>query len=214
MDVHRRFLLKSGYYGGILATLIFIFSLLFSYIQILLYYPSFNPFENWMSELGVGPYGIIFNFSVMISSILLAVFFTTLLFRLKKEEQNATISNLCLLSGYISVLGLFLIGLFPMNDIGQNNFFHGMAALIYWAGSFTFWGLLSSIINKNAHFQKWKQLIVLLTLFSWILFLISFLGPLFIPLVEESFPIIFQWNAHVFNFISIGMLIKYVKDSV
>jgi len=185
---------------GFTIVVIVLVAVIISYVQVLDYYPSFSPFNNWMSELGVGPNKIMLNLVMMLSAIFFAIFFFGLISEFKTKEGNNLMCNLCLIAGLYSLIGLFLIGFFPMDDIGENNIYHGISAMIYWSGSVIFWGLLAFIMKGDPDSNR-IQILVTLTFTAWILFLCTFLVPL-----GESFPIIFQWTAHLFNLFSISIL--------
>lgn len=199
--------LKMSALLGLVGALLMLFVVIFSYTQILNYYPKFNICSNWMSELGVGPNVVIFNITVIISSILFSFFFIALIKKVKLNEGNVVISNICLVFGLSSLLGLFLIGAFPMRDIGEPNIYHGFGALIYWSSSVFFWGILTIIFKDNPNFNKRVKITITLTFIAWSLFLSSFLILILIEQVDDNFPIIFQWIAHLFSIFSIFSLV-------
>ena len=207
-------MIKLKYFGilGLTGAILVIFAVIWSYMQILEYYPAFNIFSNWMSELGVGPNIIIFNLLVIIASIFLGLFFLGLILRNIERGGNQNLSLMCLISGFSSILGLLLIGVFPMKDINEPTFLHGIAAIIYWGGSVSFWGMLTLLYRKTPDSNKREELFITLTFVAWLLFVSSFLIPLLFKQFPDTFPVIFQWTAHLFNLMTIPQIaINMVK---
>ena len=119
----------------------------------------------------------------------------------------------CLIVGIYSLIGLFLIGAFPMDDIGKTNLGHALGAIIYWSGSVSYWGILTYIVHKSIKFKKIGKIVVELSFLSWSIFLSSFIISIFILPFNNSFPVVFQWNAHLFTLFAILILaIKLVND--
>ena len=187
---------------GIIAVLLILIVVIISYIQILDYYPNFNLLSNWMSELAVGPNKILLNLAIMISSLLLLVFVFGFLKFIEKDIGSNTVVKFCLFSGILSLIGLFLIGFFPMEDIGRNNLYHGLSAIVYWTGSILFWNFLSKIFRDNPDIDKTAMILTNLTCIAWFVFGCSFIA----VFISETFPVIFQWIAHIFNLITFSYL--------
>ena len=133
--------------------------------------------------------------------------------KINQEIDSRNFSYICLFIGFYTLLGLFLIGVFPMNDIGVSNDGHIIGAQIYWSGALTFWGLLTILVNKNPNSTRKARIVVLLTFISWLLFLTLFLPPMLFSHVDIRLPIIFQWIAHFFIILSIFFLsINLIKN--
>lgn len=183
---------------GLLAVILILIAVIISYIQILEYYNNFNLFNNWMSELGVGPNRIILNVSIMIACLLLTPFLYGVINQIKTEIDDNLIPNICMITGIISIVGLFLIGLFPMEDLGKNNLNHAIGAFVYWSGSLAFWNVLAMIYRRNPNLDKNAMVLVNLTNLAWVVFICSFSA----AVINILIPIVFQWIAHIFTLIS------------
>jgi hypothetical protein len=154
-----------------------------------------------MSDLGASPFGVYFNILIMISSIFLFLFIRDFLKFLSKYSENQGLIRITLTFGFLSSLGLFLIGLFPVRNIGEASTVHTIAAFIYWIGSFLFWLFLGIIELKNPKISKAQSEIAIITWLFWSFFLgyLMFI-PVFPVLDTSKFP---QWLVHIVLAISL-----------
>ena len=190
-----------GSYFAFLGVGIATLSTIVSIISLLLVYPDINVFSLWMSDLGASPFGVYFNILIMISSIFLFLFIRDFLKFLSKYNENQGLIRITLTFGFFSSLGLFLIGLFPVRNIGEASTVHAIVAFIYWIGSFLFWLFLGVIELKTPTISKSQSEIAIVTWLFWSFFLIYLsLIPIFPVLDTSKFP---QWLVHVVLAISI-----------
>ncbi len=190
-----------GSYFAFIGVGIATISTIVSMISLLLVYPDINVFSLWMSDLGASPFGVYFNILIMISSIFLFLFIRDFLKFLSKYSENQGLIRITLTFGFLSSLGLFLIGLFPVRNIGEASTVHTIAAFIYWIGSFLFWLFLGIIELKTPTISKSQSIMAIVTWLFWSFFLIYLsLIPIFPVLDISKFP---QWLVHVVLAISI-----------
>lgn len=190
-----------GSYFAFIGVGIATISTIISMISLLLVYPDINVFSLWMSDLGASPFGVYFNILIMISSIFLFLFIRDFLKFLSKYSENQGLIRITLTFGFFSSLGLFLIGLFPVRNIGEASIVHTIAAFIYWIGSFLFWLFLGIVELKTPTISKSQSEMAIVTWLFWSFFLIYLsLIPIFPVLDTSKFP---QWLVHVVLAISI-----------
>ena len=202
MSKRSRFCRKiHGSYFVFLGVGIATISTIISMISLLLIYPNINLFSLWMSDLGASPFGVFFNISIMISSILIILFIRDFLKFLSKNSENQGLFKITLIFGFFSSFGLFLIGLFPVRTIGDATIVHSIAAFIYWIGSFLFWLFLGIIEWKNPKISTNQSVMAIITWLFWSFFLVYLmLIPLFPILDTSKFP---QWLVHLVLVISL-----------
>ena len=136
----------------ILTTLIFLVTSTISII----FYPNYDFINQYFSELGIGPTSIIFNFGIMITSIFLLIYF----YLLFKKKENSKIFYL----GLISSIGLFGVGLFPMNII----FWHFLSAATFFFTSLIIIGIKITQ-NKDNTKLLFFGLMMALVIFNYLL---------------------------------------------
>ncbi|MFX0001595.1 MAG: DUF998 domain-containing protein [Candidatus Hodarchaeota archaeon] len=131
-----------------------IFVALFIYLPI---DPSYSIFLNYISDLGAGPIGSRFVFSI--GMILGAIFLILLILYISgflkiKEERSQRILGFQA-SGTIAGLGLILIGIFPLDSTMIVAYFmHSIAAVIFFSFIAISNFYLGYIEYKNSEFSK------------------------------------------------------------
>ena len=108
MSKRSRFYRKiHGSYFAFLGVGIATLSTIISMLSLLLIYPNINLFSLWISDLGASPFGVFFNISIMIASILIILFIRDFLKYLSKNSENQGLIRITLVFGLISSFGLF-----------------------------------------------------------------------------------------------------------
>jgi hypothetical membrane protein len=147
---------------GILAVVSF---LVFVTIAIIMY-KSYDFFNQYLSELGLGSTGFIFNIGIMLTAILFLAYFY---FKFYKTNYK----KLFLLS-LVSGVALFCVGVFPM---GHN--LHYPAAVTFFLSSF-----FMILINSIVLFKEKKNKLVVTGLILG-LFIFFYMFILEIPLFQK-----------------------------
>ncbi|MFX1277068.1 MAG: DUF998 domain-containing protein [Promethearchaeota archaeon] len=163
---------------GFIGIILFIISTLTAVILYLNINPNYSIFQNFISDLGVGPNGanIVFNTGWIISSGIILFFHVFEIQKLKKKVNQKKIIKLMALSNVALTLGIFLVGIFPENL----RIYHVIAAIFYFLGGLTFfslYGLISYLNNKVPRSHAFLACIMC------IFYLLFFLSPYF----PESF---------------------------
>ena len=190
-----------GSYFAFIGVSIVSVSTIISMISLLLIYPNINLFSLWMSDLGASPFGVFFNISIMISSILLFLFIRDFLKFLSENSKYQGLCRISLIFGFFSSFGLFLIGLFPVRTIGEATIVHSIAAFIYWIGSCLFWLFLGIVELKIPTISKSQSIMAIVTWLFWSFFLVYLMFIPVFPILDTSkFP---QWLVHIVLAISL-----------
>lgn len=123
-----------------------------------------------MSHLGIGPNGsdIVFNLGSMVSGIVMVFFFFNLSVFLIKKEVPKILVNLAFISGVISSIGIFLIGLFP-GDGSQD--LHNFVAGFFFLGGLAYTILYGISELKAKDISKLQALSGFVVAFSFVVFL-------------------------------------------
>ncbi|MHA1148986.1 MAG: DUF998 domain-containing protein [Promethearchaeota archaeon] len=149
-------------------------------------YPGFSITKNMISDLGVGPGGIFFNFGVIFSGIL-AIPYVIHLNKtvLEPHRVKPWIFRLALFGSVISSIALSLIGVFPAY---QNNFtillIHGIIATICYIGVIIYLTIYGRLILRDERFSNGFGYFTLIVACLFIIVLLTWL-----PLI--------QWIANV-----------------
>ncbi|TFG09037.1 MAG: hypothetical protein EU539_00565 [Promethearchaeota archaeon] len=121
-------------------------------------------------------------------------------------QINVKLSRFTLIFGFLLSLGLLLIGIFPVKNIGVVTIEHSVAAFLYWSGSLLFWLFLGLTEYSGPKELKIQAYVALTSFLFWLFFIgylfLEFFLPHFIFNLEK-FP---QWLAH---FIVVGSLIEH-----
>ncbi|MHA1489798.1 MAG: DUF998 domain-containing protein [Promethearchaeota archaeon] len=172
----------NGGFFAFLGVSISIISIVVAYFLYVSVDPTFSVFSNWISDLGGGPNGagLVFNSGMIITSFIMLFFQIYLNRNLQVIYRKTKILKLAIISGYISLIGLFFVGIFPLN---QFQVLHGIAADLFFFG-----GLFSSIFLgiseiKTPNIPRFKAILGFITAFSFGLYIIVAVGALFIPLI-------------------------------
>ena len=98
---------------------------------------SFSVFTHYLSHLGIGPNGsnIIFNVGSMVSGVVMVFFFLNLSVFLIKKKVLRILVNLSFIFGFISSVGIFMMGLFP-SDVSQ--YLHNFGAEFFFFGGLAY----------------------------------------------------------------------------
>ena len=113
---------------------------------------TYNPFTNYISDLGIGAGAEWFNFGIIVTGILLFSFFGLL----SKQFKKNTISTLGISTGAIASIGLVFVGIFPENV----EFYHYAASMTFFLTA-----AISVLLLSLAKRQKNKLLHIPAALF-------------------------------------------------
>ena len=98
---------------------------------------SFSFLTHYLSHLGGAPKGagIIFNIGIMISGLIMILFFLNLSAYLRRKNTNTLLIYLAFISGLISSLGTFFLGVFPYTVTQELRNF---SASFFFMGGFSY----------------------------------------------------------------------------
>lgn len=107
---------------GFLAILVFF---LFTITSLALYPGHYNPFNNWVSDLGnanLNPLGpIFFNWGCIVTGLILVTFFSGLHRWQPHKKCNRILLVLGVIIGVVSSISLIFVGIFPETDIKMHQ---------------------------------------------------------------------------------------------
>ena len=131
---------------------------------------SFSFFTHYLSHLGIGPNGsnIVFNLGCMISGIVMVFFFLNLSVFLIKKEVPRILVNLSFIAGFISSIGILMIGVFP-GDGSQD--IHNFFASLFFLGGLAYCILYGISELKAKSISKFQALSGFVVAFFFIVFL-------------------------------------------
>jgi len=119
-------------HGGIFGILSLSIGILCDFLSYL-FIPGYNMVDNMVSELGVGPGGIIFNIGVIISGILVIPFYISFYKSFSTENIKPNMKKVTVVLALISSITFSIIGFFPLTEENRLiNATHGTLALIHW----------------------------------------------------------------------------------
>ncbi len=99
--------------------------------------PSFSFVTHYLSDLGAGPNGVglVFSVGMILTSIVMIFFFLHLGTYLTNKKGNKYIILFALVSGLISSVGTFFVGIFPINIYLD---LHNFSASFFFLGGFSY----------------------------------------------------------------------------
>lgn len=162
--------------GGIFGIISVSVILIGDMISIILFPGGYSFFENMISELGRGPYGIIFNLGLILSGIISIPYYISLYRSFDEENINTLLRKSAITFAGISIISYILVGVFPSIEENYVIFvIHGIFAFIaFLSGIFyliTF-SILMLIDSKWSKLRSYHGFIAagtyLLILFTWI----------------------------------------------
>lgn len=116
--------------------------------------PTFSMATNWLSDLGTGPYGYIYNFGMIIANMMYILFFISLSRYLQLKGVKKNLNLICSIFGLGSAIGGILVGLFPIQQAGVMTWPHFITASIFFWSNLGFWMGLGVIEFSNSEFPK------------------------------------------------------------
>ena len=141
---------------------------------------SFSFLTHYLSHLGGAPKGagIVFNIGIMISGLLMIFFFLNLSAYLRRKNTNMLLIYLSFISGLISSLGTFFLGVFPYTITQE---LHNFSATFFFMGGFSYcilYGISEWITKGISKLQASSGFIVALFFLQFIIFnAINFFNP-------------------------------------
>ena len=123
-----------------------------------------------MSHLGIGPNGsnIVFNLGSMLSGIVMVFFFLNLSVFLIKKEVPRILVKLSFTAGFLSSIGIFMVGVFPGDGSGV---IHNFWASFFFIGGLTYCILYGISEWKAKGISKLQALSGFITAFPFLVFL-------------------------------------------
>lgn len=160
----------NGSYFGFLGLAVSLICINISQMLFMTVDPTFNMFTNWLSDLGSGAYGYIYNIGMIISSILFIFFFIYLIRYMQIKGGNKKITSIALIFALISEIGGILIGIFPLEQPGILTWEHYIAAQIFFQGQIFFWMILGIFEHLNPEIPRILEFISFITAIIYIIF--------------------------------------------
>ncbi len=117
---------------------------------------GYNIVDNTISDLGVGPGAIFFNFGVFFCGFVGMPFGVALGKVFRNDGFNRKLVLIAVVTSLISCFSLSMIGVFPSNrKVSLVLYIHGFFALLCFAGGFVYLTIFSYFILKDQNFSKW-----------------------------------------------------------
>ncbi|MBD3339087.1 MAG: hypothetical protein GF353_08255 [Candidatus Lokiarchaeota archaeon] len=113
------------------------------------------------------------------------------------KSTKKTIKAVFILSCFLHLLGFFLIGLFPVGEIGEVTYGHAIGAFLYWIFSTIFWITIAYLDFNNSNNQKVITISSILTAFFWAFFLLYLLLIFLVPFLDNLLFKTPQWVVHI-----------------
>ncbi|MHA1489801.1 MAG: DUF998 domain-containing protein [Promethearchaeota archaeon] len=131
---YKRF--NEGFFAFI-GVLIAIISISLAFVLYTSVDSSFSIFSHWISNLGAGPNGadVVFNSGMIVTSLFTLIFLTCSFQSLQQKGVNKELLKVSFVAGLISSIGLFFVGVFPMDTART---MHGIAASTFFIGMLFF----------------------------------------------------------------------------
>ena len=160
----------NGNYFGVMALVISIISIIVARTLYITVDPTYSMTSNFISDLGVGPNGsdLVFKIGMILTGIFQMPYYLYITLYLQKKDKNKNLLWIGLIMGFISALGLILVGVFPLDP--TNSFVYNMhiiaAGLFFGGASITLFIYgFSEILNPEI-----PKLIAIISFISVILF--------------------------------------------
>ena len=172
----------------------------FAIISMLFFPTTYNPFVNWMSDLGShskNPKGsFFFNIGCIISGIAMFPFFTGLYEWYIGGRRNKILTMLTQVAGFYTALAMIMVGLFPA-DYSEIH--------IFWSMSLFTISVLTFIFPSIALYKyKFTRNIAIFGFIATIINLILWFC--IIPIME--------WVTIIFSFCFIGIIITSMQRRI
>jgi len=168
---------KSGPVFGFLSVTI----ALSAYITSIILFPGgYNFLKNMISELGVGPYGIIFNLGLILSGIVAIPYYFALLKTFDEPDINPSLKKSAIFFSLFSVSTFIFIGVFPAIEGNFLIFFaHGTFALLAMTSGALYLISFSLLMLKDNKYTKLQAYHGFFVASTYLLFLLTW-----IPITE------------------------------
>jgi len=160
--------------GGVFGLISVIIILSGDIISIVLFPGGYSFFENMISELGRGPYGIFFNLGVVISGIVSVPYYISLYRSFDVERVNPILRKSAIIFSLISIITYVLIGVFP--SIEENYIIlitHGTFAFISLASGAIYLTLFSILMLRDSKYMKLQAYYGFIVAGTYVLFLLT-----------------------------------------
>ena len=162
----------SGGFFGIVSVLI----RLTGDITAIMLTPNYNMVEDLISDLGIGPGGIVFSLGLIISGIVSIPFYISLKNVFQSEEINENLRKMAIVFSGISIVTYVLLGFFPSDPNNTLIFImHGVIGLISWltgAGYLALYSYMTLKYKESSRFQGYFGYCVvgtvILFIFTWV----------------------------------------------
>ncbi len=127
----------NGGYFACIGVAIAIISISLAFVLYMSVDSSFTIYSHWISNLGAGPNNsnVVFNSGMMVTSLFTLLFLTFSFRNLQQKGVNKELLKISFIAGLISSIGLFFVGVFPMDSART---MHGVAASTYFIGMLSF----------------------------------------------------------------------------
>ncbi|MCP4763874.1 MAG: DUF998 domain-containing protein [archaeon] len=186
----------------------------------------FSLMTHWVSNMGIAPLGgrFFFNYGLITLGILIIPFvlYMPQFLWANKESKYYLIKNFFTILGFISsicsIIGMILVGLYPMDMVEQITY-HGIGAMFAFMGAILFLSFysISMMLNKKGGFIPF--ILSILALISMILMIATM--PTFdlenidlSVLTETGDPLIarfWEWMVFFIIFIDLGISVMQVR---
>jgi len=161
---------------------------------------EYNPYDNWVSNLGnqaLNPEGaIFFNIGCIITGILFFPFFFGLFEFYIGDSKNKILTVLTQIAGFVSAFSMIMIGIYPENNVEMHTFW----TVIFFASTIPILFLPSIALYKYSFTRKLAKYGFAATALNLLLCL------LFLPILE--------WLTIIVAFGFIGLMVMNLNNRI
>ena len=166
--------------GSIFGTLSVTIALSAYTISIILFPGGYNFLKNMISELGVGPFGYIFNLGLILSGIVVIPYYFALVNTFDDPDINPRLKKSALIFSLFSVITFIFIGVFPAIEGNYIiSYAHGTFALLAMSSGVCYLVTFSILMLKDSKYSKPQAYHGLLVASTYFIFLLTW-----IPITE------------------------------
>ncbi|MFX0071838.1 MAG: DUF998 domain-containing protein [Candidatus Hermodarchaeota archaeon] len=176
MSIEKLLKLVPGGVFGLLSVIIIVLGEFLAF----LFFPGYNVLENMISDLGIGPGGLFFNLSVIVSGIIIIPYYVNLANSFSGEKLNINLKKFAITVAIISCLTYSLLGVFPSDEDWFIIYFtHGTLAAISIGTGLLYLISYSKLMIQAENFSKIQGYHGFIVSMFYFTFLITW-----IPIVE------------------------------
>lgn len=162
--------------GGVFGIISVITVLTGDIISIFLFPGGYSFFENMISELGRGPYGIIFNLGLILSGIISIPYYFSLYRSFEEVNTNIILRKSAITFSAISIISYIFVGVFPSIEENYIIFVtHGIFAFLAFLSGILYLITFSILMLIDSKWSKLRSYHGFIAAGSYLLILLTWL---------------------------------------